>query len=343
MKPVIQIRLSVGDLGRTRFAYSPLAEIAESLYLLSSRPAPLPHEGWLAAVRPRLDRVDMALLTAVVPHRPFIAGFFLRGAVDRSTTVEQQLQALASSPVDALRRDLEQVWREDGFPPSLHDLLEDATHGPRRLADALWDYWCVALEPHWSAMRGVLDDDVAHRASELTKRGLAGLLGDMHPELTVKDDLLQIVKRRHPDHHEDHELGGVGMLLVPSIFVWPNLLFAADPSCPPTLTYPARGIGSMWGTTGSSTGEDDTLGALLGRSRAAVLTSLAVPQSTTELALRLGQSPPAVSQHLSVLRRSALVVSWRSGRTVLYQWTALGASIVEAATAESAGRRHVGR
>jgi DNA-binding transcriptional ArsR family regulator len=84
---------------------------------------------------------------------------------------------------------------------------------------------------------------------------------------------------------------------------------------------------------------DDTLASLLGRSRAAILTSLSVPRCTTELALTLGQSPPAVSQHLSVLRRSALVVSWRSGRKVLYKRTALGASIVESATTPSACRR----
>src|SRR5262249_30877739 len=41
-----------------------------------------------------------------------------------------------------------------------------------------------------------------------------------------------------------------------------------------------------------------------GRGRAAVLSCLGLPMSTTELALRLGMSPPAVSQHLATLRRS---------------------------------------
>jgi DNA-binding transcriptional ArsR family regulator len=35
-----------------------------------------------------------------------------------------------------------------------------------------------------------------------------------------------------------------------------------------------------------------------------------------------------VSQHLSVLRRNGLVISWRAGRRVLYRRTDLAASIV---------------
>lgn len=329
---MIRIRLTTADLGRTRFAYSPLAEIGESLYLLATGSAAVPHAGWLEEVRPRLRRVDRALLTAVVPARPFLAGFFLRGAADRSTGVEQQLRALAATPVDLLRRDLAEVWQDTPPPRPLADLLADARHGPGRLADALWDYWCVALEPYWPAIRGLLDDDIAHRASGLTRHGLTGLFRAMHPDLTVRDDRLQIRKRQH---QAEHELAGTGILLVPSVFAWPNLLFETDGAGPPSLTYPARGLGTLWGSAGAGadTGPQDALGALVGRSRAAVLRELAVPRSTTDLARSLGMSPPAVSQHLAVLRRSALVESRRSGRAVLYQWTELGSEVVEAALA----------
>jgi DNA-binding transcriptional ArsR family regulator len=51
---------------------------------------------------------------------------------------------------------------------------------------------------------------------------------------------------------------------------------------------------------------------------------------------RIGQSPPSISQHLSVLRRSGLVTSWRSGRSVLYRRTTLASSIVEASGSSAA-------
>jgi DNA-binding transcriptional ArsR family regulator len=120
------------------------------------------------------------------------------------------------------------------------------------------------------------------------------------------------------------------MLLVPSVFSWPYVIIDFRSVQPSSLTYPARGVGNLWSAPGPSSDEDDALAALLGRTRAAILVALAVPQSTTELARKLGQSPPAVSQHLTVLRRSGMVASLRTGRSVLYRRTALATSVVQA-------------
>jgi DNA-binding transcriptional ArsR family regulator len=251
--------------------------------------------------------------------------------------VEKQLERLADTPVDALRADLAAVWQDEPLPPAAREILRDPAGGPQELADALWRYWSVAIEPDWPVMRAVLEDDVAFRAGELTRHGLAGLLAEMHPDLTVDADTLRIEKKRHPNFHQTHDLTSCGMLLIPSIFVWPNLLFAGREGVPASLTYPARGIGNVWGAT-APTRDEDALGALLGRSRAAILTSLAIAQTTTELAVRLGQSASSVSQHLAVLSRSGLVVSWRSGRKVLYLRTDLATSVVEASGGAADGR-----
>jgi DNA-binding transcriptional ArsR family regulator len=64
------------------------------------------------------------------------------------------------------------------------------------------------------------------------------------------------------------------------------------------------------------------------RLRAAILSCLALPKSTTDLARELGQSAPSVSFHLSVLRRNGLVTSWRSGRRVLYRRTPLASGLL---------------
>ena len=74
---------------------------------------------------------------------------------------------------------------------------------------------------------------------------------------------------------------------------------------------------------------------LLGRSRAALLARLDLPLSTTQVARDLGLSVAAVSEHLSVLRRSGLVRSRRAGRQVLYQRTALGTDLLGAGAGAS--------
>jgi hypothetical protein len=210
--------MSVADLGRTRFAFSPLAEVAESLYMLDSGAVHPLHRRWFEAVHPGLGEVDLELLHAVVPARPLIADFLFAGATDPSTTVDQQLKLVAELSPAYLASELEEVWQSEPIPTGARKLLAQGADAPGRLAEELRRYWSVAIEPHWQTMRAVLDDDVAFRATELTKGGVGAMLADLAPQVSLRGDVLRIDKR----HATDEDLSGVGLLLVPSVFVWPN-------------------------------------------------------------------------------------------------------------------------
>jgi len=316
--------MSPADLERMRFAYSPLAEVAESVYVLNSGQISVLHRAWYELIRERLRQVDMDLLRAIVPApRPHVAGFLLSGATEPATSIEQQLRLVGECSRDRLRADLAVVWRGE-LPAATEQAIAD---GGQRIADALWQYWTVAIEPYWMQIRGVLDADVAYRAARLAKGGIATLLADLHPELELAEHAIQLTGTRQ---NAEHDLRGAGLLLVPCVFAWPHLMVDPGIDNPPSITYGPRGIGELWPSAAARPVDEDALGALLGRSRAAILLAVAMPMSTTDLARALGQSNPAVNEHLSVLRRSGLVTSWRSGRRVLYQRTPLATSIVAA-------------
>jgi DNA-binding transcriptional ArsR family regulator len=318
--------MGVADVARMRFALSPLAEVVESLYQLSSRRMSSPHRGWVEATRDGLRGVDMALLGAVVPAGAYVADFLFAAASDAGG-IDDQLRLVAETPVARIRADVEAVWERESVPAPARELLAEGAAGARRLADTLWRYWSVALEPHWREIRAVLEDDVAYRAGRLTGGGVDALLSSLHPEISVRDEVLQIDK---PRHSVEHDLAGDGLLLMPSVFAWPGLVVDKAPDRPASLVYACRGVGTLWGGGSEHAFGDDALGALLGHSRAAILGCLAIPRSTTELARELGQSAPSVSFHLSVLRRSGLVTSWRSGRRVLYRRTPLASGLIAA-------------
>ena len=61
-----------------------------------------------------------------------------------------------------------------------------------------------------------------------------------------------------------------------------------------------------------------------------LLATLGLPRTTTQLAAQLGLSPPAVSQHLKVLKDTGLVTARRRGRMVLYRRTAAATTLLEA-------------
>ncbi|MEV4875364.1 ArsR/SmtB family transcription factor [Streptomyces cyaneofuscatus] len=67
---------------------------------------------------------------------------------------------------------------------------------------------------------------------------------------------------------------------------------------------------------------------LLGRGRASVLRRLGGPLTTAGLADRLGLAPSTVSEHLSVLADAGVVTRHRVGRSVYYQLTDTGRSLL---------------
>ena len=69
------------------------------------------------------------------------------------------------------------------------------------------------------------------------------------------------------------------------------------------------------------------LGRLLGRTRAALLESLAEPASTHTLARRHGLAPSTVSEHLAILHQAGLITRRRHRHTVFYQQTPLGTEL----------------
>lgn len=324
--------MSPADLRRMRFAYSPLAELTESLHMINISCGPIPelYRSWFERIRGSLGRVDMPLLRVVVPPGPETARFMFQGAADAGTTIERQLQLVAGYPAELLRRDLREAWGGAGLPPAGERLLSD---GAGRLAEALWEYWQIAIGPYWAPIRALLDADVAYRAARLADGGIECLLADLHPRVKLRDHAIQVGTQGPVT---EHDLSGTGLLLIPCAFAWSYLDVGIGNPWPPHLIYGARGVGNLWhARPATATGGPEVLGELLGYSRAAILISVALPMSTTGLARELGLSPPAVSAHLSVLRRSGLVTSWRSGRRVLYQRTPLATSIITASSPAS--------
>jgi DNA-binding transcriptional ArsR family regulator len=325
---MIRLRLAAGDFTRMRFGFSPVTELVDSLYMLHGDHIEPMYRDWAKPARTRIRGLDDDVLQAVVPHRGLMPDF-PQGDAGTATTIEQQLQLLTDWPVDMLRAELEAVWGGCELPPAAQQLIAAGPAGVRRLADVFWSYWEAALEPYWPRMRAVLEAEVAYRARQLTRGGLAALIADLHPQLQLDQDGIRINK----PSCGDHDLAGNGLLLMPCVFAPPNVIFGPAPPGP-SLIYRPRGVATVWEAVKASPPADDPLGALIGRSRVAILRSTGLPKSTTELARELGQAVATVSVHLSMLRRCGMVHSWRSGRSVLHQRTTLAVSVLGGASSE---------
>ena len=328
----LRIEVRNEDLTMSRFATSPLWELSHALRLLAGGPGQ-PDEPvlrpWLVRARDRYRALaretDVGVILALNPPG-WGADFLSPVPASLHTTIGDLLDQVRSTPADQAHREVAEALRRQ---PPVDRRVERILTGDRvagYAADVLAAAWQALLEPEWRTLRAILERDVVYRAGQLAARGWAAALTDLHANLSWHQGRIEL-SRWSSD--EQAELGGRGLLFVPSVFVWPRLALTLDPPWPPALVYPARGVSALWEQPGR-TGPGTALDRLLGRSRAAILLALEDPASTTQLAATLGQSLGGIGDHLAVLREAGLIARARSGRSVLYRRTPVGDALTAA-------------
>lgn len=319
------------DLLRCRFAVSPLWETQEAVRTLKRPERHGYHPRWLRRVRGASAGLDLGTLWLLMPHRGYTPDFIGPPPIGPAATFEEEIAAVRAADPRAARAELARALActpgAAGSPPG-RALLADPARAVRELADAMEAAWRTLVEPDWPRLRALLEADVVFHSRRLAEVGLGALVAELDPRFTWDAGTLTVARR---DDHVRH-LAGQGLVLMPSVFAWPDVVGGHDPPWQPTLVYPARGLAGLWAEPGDRTSE--ALVRLLGRGRASVLAALADPASTSALAHRLGLAPSSVSAHLGALRGAGLLVSRRYGHQVLYERTPLGIALANAAVTQ---------
>jgi len=315
---MVAIGLSAGAVARIRFAVSCLWEVVAAVRVLRDPGSHAVHLPWVSGVVAPRD----TLLWDLVPREPaYLPDFLTPPPPGLTPDLGAELALLKATPAATVR---EQLDLYDGDAPRLRALRADPAAGLIRLAAEITTFFRDALAPDWPRIQLLLDAEIFARARGLAEDGAEGLLNDLHERVRWEGNTLSVTKRYCtakdvPD--------GTGLVLVPSVFVWPAVL-STFAGTVPQLAYPARGVATLWERRGAS---PDALGAVLGRGRTRLLVELGTPASTTDLALRTGMTAGGVSQHLATLRAAGLVAAHRHGRRVLNVRTALAEALLSSA------------
>jgi len=340
---MLELEFSAADLAGTNFAISPLWELVCSLRVLQTPAPDAVHFPWVEDVRTKFEHLPEArLLRAIVPPGHYIPDFLTPPPSTALPQLDAELDKVVATPAAVLRRDLKHAY-PNGLPEVLVAVARNPSGGLRSIAEALNAYWDCAIAGTWPALRDLLQSDIVHRSRDFANGGAAQLFGNLDPRVMWSGATLTVDNSRCLSSfhtctigtcalHSDLvrlNLGGAGMLLMPSAFAWPSILTMTTPELRPMLIYPARGVATLWGYPLSVVAANG-LAQLMGAQRAALLASLNGPATTTQLARRTALTAGGVSQHLAVLRNASLVRSSRSGRVVLYARTPLGEALVNA-------------
>ncbi len=322
---MLSYRFSPHDLLHVRFALHPLGELLWSAGAVADPSSSTIHLPWIQRARERLGSLDWELLAhlALSSEHGYGVDFPARPPTTPLPDLDAELEHVAATPGAQVRRELALRWPEGNLPAVVQRLHDQPREGLRHLTALMRTYWDRALAPDWPAIRALAEADIARRSRHLAEQGVRAVFDDLHHEVSWHGDELRFARR----YEAVVELGGRGLLLVPAVFAWPRTFAMFDAPWQPTLLYPPRGIGTLWEPQQPADAAA-SLAPLLGTRRAALLTALEEPSSTTELAARLALPASSVSEHLGVLRRSGLVHPGREGRHVRYARTALGERLV---------------
>lgn len=268
-------------------------------------------------MRERAPRGAVELLAQVVTDRGYVPDF-LSPMTEDSSRIGKLVR---TAPPNQVVEELGELI-EDGRcdKQAVRRLAADPATTANRLGEAADALWAAGVAPVWPAMLGVLRADIRARTEVIGRDGFGEMVGGLHPTLTWTGSAIC----RSSSIYEDRHPPGRGLVLVPSIFGWPNVQTSTDPTRPPTLHYPARNATGDWARPPSP-----AVGELMGATRAQVLAHLDFPATTSDVAQALGLAVSTAHHHLRVLHATGLVDRHREGNAIWHLRTGTGDEIID--------------
>jgi DNA-binding transcriptional ArsR family regulator len=197
----------------------------------------------------------------------------------------------------------------------------------QELDGALRAFHAACLAPRWPQVTARFHRDVAERTELMRRHGVITMLNTLSPDLYLRGTTLE---GPYPWDRRVR-LTGQGLVLMPSAFWTGHPLITWDPQdkAQHVLIYPARLVPSeAFDRSISPHHAGDSLGRLLGTTRATVLRALRRPLTTTMLARHTGISPASASGHAAALRAAGLITSERHGQAVIHEISELGSALL---------------
>ncbi|MDH6580268.1 winged helix-turn-helix domain-containing protein [Kitasatospora sp. MAP5-34] len=324
---MLRLHFTAADLQRIRWAAhpEPLMETVFSLQLLQQPQATSePFARWSAQVRQSIGRRELPLFDLAAADDGAVTELLI--APHGAASLYEGLAALQELPKARMIADLASAR---SMRPDLPQWITDVHHRRPEATDQftrmLSGYHRMAIAPAWAyvehAVRVAVDSAAA--TPDIMLNGLHPSISWQYPVLSVPCHLPQDV---------DLDLAGRGLVLVPAFFLRIPTARADnyDDQAPIEVYIPVR-------HPHAAPDEDDPrpdpgLTRLLGRTRAAVLTTLATARSTTEIATLAGISAATTSHHLNALRAGGLVTTARQHGTARHSLTNLGLRLLSRST-----------
>ncbi|MGW1892285.1 ArsR family transcriptional regulator [Streptomyces sp. NPDC002004] len=324
---VIRIHFTADDFARVRFAPrpSPVPELHAALMMLAA-----PHEELLfGRWRHRLLRILPDAVDPLADLMPDgVAPAFLDVLGD---TPDEGFALIRGTGPELVRAGIEQVYARRPAPPWIRALHGGDAEAWRILGRAQRAAHETVLAPVWPRVQDLHREEFTRYALAVAERGLSGALAHLVPGAQLRDGVWEW-PRPGGSGVREVRLGGRGLILRPTFHWRCGPLVQDVPDRPVALAYHVASGLPLVPDGGGVRGE--ALAGVLGSTRLAILCSLDMARTTTELARRVGVSSATASAHASALRAAGLLTTTRTGRSVHHLRTALAELLLNGGAAD---------
>ncbi|MFD8317333.1 winged helix-turn-helix domain-containing protein [Kitasatospora purpeofusca] len=324
----LRIHFTGVDLTRLVLAparIAPASEIVLSLQQLQNRNISPRFAHWRQdVIRQRSHAAQ--LLSGLIPKADWFPSTLTpaRDVFDSGEAAVEVLQTLTDALTGLASARQAAGWR--------NPLLGRSPVSTTVVGRALVEYQALAITPYARSIRAQLETERTIRSRLMASRGIEALITSLHPATRWNASVMEIPSEANRDIY----LRGRGLTLVGQFFSGPLPRLVSE-SGTPILAYPVafapRSAGPLSCDASVSGNVSESLVAMLGRTRSAVLQAVAdTPGMTTSgLAERVRISVASASEHATVLRKAGLIASHRQRATTLHSPTSLGIDLIDGA------------
>jgi len=317
----VSLKLQAEDLASVRFAFSPLWECIAAFRAWKNVQTHTLLLPWKMQVSQGLRSTDWTpLADLALVQRGTIPDFLCPPPMVAMPTLSEELCTLKRTPDEVIRSEVRIAYR-DSVPASLREAMDAPRVFANRLATLIEHFWRKAIAPCWALLRARLEGEMLYRARALALGGFEELFSELHKDVSFHEGRLVVRTISHWDGRERK----LGLLLVPSIFCWPDVFLTVRPPWRTAIVYPSRGVADLWDDASSP--QCSGLQHLVGPSCARVIANLQVPRTTLEMSAAIGLSPAATSEQITKLRTAGILERIRVGRRVFYSLNKKGMSL----------------